>query len=266
MGIFEALILGALQGLTEFLPVSSSGHLVLGEHFLGLEVANLKSFDVMVHLATFLAIVLYFWQDVRSMLLATWRVLCGRFDWADKYTKLVVFVIVGTLPAVAVGLLAEEWIDNVFRDVKMVGWSMGAVAIVFLIAELIQKKFTVKNDVTWWKALIIGLFQAVALIPGVSRSGSTIAAGLLTGMARSEAARFSFLLGLPAMLGAVVLTTIKTGDSGLGIALMPMVVGFVSSFAFGYLSIAFLMRFLRSHSLVIFAVYLGIICVLLNIW
>src|SRR3989338_157595 len=130
----DSLILGILQGITEFLPISSSGHLVLGEHFLGLQVETLKSFDVVVHMGTLLAILVYFWRDVKGMFLALFKM---RTD--DPYFKLIGFIILGTLPAVFVGLFAEEWLDSNFRNVKSVGIFMIIVAIVFVLGEIVYR-------------------------------------------------------------------------------------------------------------------------------
>lgn len=277
----DSLILGILQGITEFLPISSSGHLVLGEHFLGLKVESLKSFDVIVHMGTLLAILVYFWRDVKGMFLALIKARTG-----DPYFKLIGFIVLGTLPAVFVGLFAEEWLDSTFRNITAVGISMIVVAFFFVIGEFVYKrvhkmvplrqKIAEKVDhlrdvvqpggfeskevrgMRWYKALIIGMAQAVALLPGVSRSGSTIVAGLFQGIERSAAARFSFLLGIPAIAGAGVLTFLKSDGAliGASVALLPMMIGFFTSFVFGLLSVSLLMRFLKAHSLVIFAIYL----------
>ena len=251
MEMFEALVLGAVQGITEFLPVSSSGHLVLGEHFLGLEVEGLKSFDVVVHMGTLLAILVYFWRDI-------WGLLKALFVKDEVYRPMIGWIIIGTLPAVAVGLLAEEWIDGIFRNVNAVAIVMMIVSAVFVLGEYVHKKEK-KRRLNWWKALVIGCAQAVALIPGVSRSGSTIVAGLFNGIEREQAARFSFLLGAPAIFGAGLLTAIKSWDGGLGVSVEALSVGFVSSFLLGLLSVWGLMKFLKKHTLVVFAVYLAVL-------
>jgi undecaprenyl-diphosphatase len=254
MDILDSVILGILQGITEFLPISSSGHLVLGEHFLGLNVDMLKSFDVVVHVGTLLAILVYFWKDVWGMLKAFGRFFVGKFE--GPYAKLILFIVIGTVPAVVVGLFGEEWIDLTFRNVRSVGMWMMIIGILFVLGEYAYKR-NKGREMKWFKAVIIGCAQAFALIPGVSRSGSTIVAGLFQGIERSEAARFSFLLGIPAIAGAGLLTAIKIpGNGGFGVEWVPLVVGFLASFIFGLLSVAFLMRFLKKHSLIIFAVYL----------
>lgn len=285
----DALILGILQGITEFLPISSSGHLVLGEQFLGLQVEFLKSFDVVVHMGTLLAILVYFWRDVKGMFLALIKARTG-----DPYFKLIGYIVLGTLPAVVVGLLAEDWLDANFRNVTAVGIFMIVVGVFFALGETVYRyvhkmapigqRIAEKVDhlrdtvqpggfeskevrgLRWYKVLIIGFAQAVALLPGVSRSGSTIVAGLFQGIERSAAARFSFLLGIPAIAGAGILTFLKSGGASVGtsagtaayvpVEFLPMMIGFFSSFVFGLLSVSLLMRFLKTHSLAVFAVYL----------
>lgn len=250
MSLIEALILGIVQGISEFLPISSSGHLVLGEYFLGLDVGELKSFDVVVHVGTLLAIVVYFWKDV-------WGLLKALFVKDDKYRPMLGWIIVGTIPAVFVGLYGEDFIDSIFRNVFMVALVMAIVAVVFLIGEYVHRKRK-PGKMNWWKALLIGVAQSIALIPGVSRSGSTIVAGLFAGIKREEAARFSFLLGAPAIFGAGLLTALKSGGE-VSVDLGALGVGFVSSFVFGLISVWGLMKFLKKHSLVVFAVYLLIL-------
>lgn len=257
MSWFDALILGIIQGVTEFLPISSSGHLILVEQFLDLKVETLKVFDVTLHVGTLLAILVYFWKDVKEMLLTVCRLFVGKLKMSDPYAKLILFLIIGTIPAVIFGVFGN-WIDEHFRNFKSVGILMLFVAVVFLLAEFVYKKSSNKKSAVgkWYQALIIGLAQALALIPGISRSGSTISAGLFQGVERAAAARFSFLLGIPAMIGAALLTAmdvVKNGDVNVGT--LSLTVGFFSSFIFGLLSVYFLMAFLKKHSLKIFAIY-----------
>lgn len=297
MDWIDALILGVLQGLTEFLPISSSGHLVLGEEFLNLNVAELKSFDVMVHMGTLMAIFVYFRKDLQGMILAIWQSLTGKFDKEDKYTKLIFYIVIGTLPAVFVGLFLEDWIDATFRNIQAVSLLMVLVGVVFILGEMVHKKVHQKasfkqkfqegmdvvldktladgyesveiRGLNWKKALVIGCAQAVAILPGVSRSGSTIVAGLFQGIKREYSARFSFLLAIPAILGAGILTAIKNGgDLTANISAGSLLIGFVSSFGVGLLTISLLMKFLKNHSLRVFALYLilvGLVVYFLNI-
>ncbi|MFA5821233.1 MAG: undecaprenyl-diphosphatase UppP [Candidatus Gracilibacteria bacterium] len=248
MNYFDGLFLGALQGVTEFLPISSSGHLVLAESFLGLKVEDLKSFDVFVHLATFLVILIYFWSDVKKLILLE-----------KNYRKLVAYIIIGTLPAVMVGFLWGDLLDEVFRKASSVAALMVMVGGIFILAEIFYKKLAAKknlDEMNWKQALVIGLAQALALVPGISRSGATIVGGIVQGIKREDAAKFSFLLGLPAMLGAFTLTAAKMSAADFqNMALGPSFVGFVAAVLFGLMSVSFLMKFLKTHSLNAFAVY-----------
>jgi len=257
--------LGILQGITEFLPISSSGHLVLGENLLGLQVESLKMFDVVVHLGSLLAILLYFWRDIWLMIKSLGKFLSGK--WQDPHTKMIGFILVGTIPAVIIGFTLEEMIDGAFRNVIAVASWMIVVGIFFLLGEWWHEKHQ-GSEMTWKKAFIIGCAQAVALIPGVSRSGSTIVSGLFQGINRVEAARFSFLLGTPAIFGAGLLTALKVQESEIiNVGTLPLIVGFFSSFVFGMISVHFLMKFLKKHSLRVFATYLilvGITAIIFN--
>ncbi|PIR55566.1 undecaprenyl-diphosphatase UppP [Candidatus Peregrinibacteria bacterium CG10_big_fil_rev_8_21_14_0_10_36_19] len=255
MDLFQAFLLGALQGVTEFLPISSSGHLVLGEHFLGLNVESLKTFDVAVHVGTLLAIFVYFRVEILNLIKALGKLCCGK---KDKDVMMLNYIIIGTIPAVFAGLFLEDFIDGLFRNITAVATWMMIVAIFFVLGERFFRIHG-SSKFTWPKALIIGLAQMVALVPGVSRSGSTIVAGLFVGMKREEAARFSFLLGSPAIFGAGLLKGLEVFKSGVHIDFAPMAVGFISAFIFGMVSVWGLMKFLKNHSLIVFAAYLAAI-------
>jgi undecaprenyl-diphosphatase len=247
MTLLQALFLGIVQGIAEFLPISSSGHLILIESIFGLEVETLKGFDVVLHLGTLLAIFVYFWKDIIGLL---------------KNLKLASFIVLATIPAVIVGLTMEDWLDATFRDPKAVASMLLCLAFYFTLAERLAPKKK-PNKVTLKNSIGMGLAQAMALIPGISRSGSVIGAGLLFGLKREDAAKFSFLLGIPAIAGASLLTGIKvyTGE-----ATLPewdlVVVGFISSLIVGYLSVSFLMKFLKNHTLKGFSIYLAIVAVI----
>lgn len=259
MDLFQAFSLGVLQGITEFLPISSSGHLVIGEWFFNLGVADLKSFDVALHIGSLLAIFVYFRKDILELLRAFFRMFTGKFD--GEYAKLILFIVVGTLPAVFAGLFLEEKIDEIFRNIYAIGISMIVVGVIFIFGEWAHKKLhNSSTSMTVQKALIIGVAQAIALIPGISRSGSTIVAGLFQGIKRESAARFSFLLGMPAILGAGILTAIKSSEgAGVAIDTGTMAFGAFISFIFSLLSVWFLMKFLKKHTLLVFAIYLIVV-------
>lgn len=289
MDLFQSFILGALQGITEFLPISSSGHLVLGEHFFGLNTAALKSFDITVHMGTLLAILIYFWKDVWKMIKTFFELITGKTSLSNPYAKLILYIVIGTIPAVIAGLLLNDWIDENFRNIKTVGTFMILVGSTFYLGEYVYQRYyqsslktvivkTVNKIKDFFsseggneevqglnlrKAIVIGCAQSIALLPGVSRSGSTIVAGLFQGVERSSAARFSFLLGIPVIAGAGILTFM--GDGSAIVEAVPyssLAIGFITSFVFGMLSISFLMHFLKRFSLNIFAVYLVIVGVI----
>jgi len=262
MGLFEALFLGLLQGLTEFLPISSSGHLVIVETFLKLDVEKLKIFDVMLHLGSLSAIIIYFWKDFMGLVkgfLAFLR-LYKTNPHIQIYQKLIGFLIVATIPAVIIGLLFGDSIDYLFRNVWYIGIFMIIVGEVFILAEKALAKYKVKKEIGLKQALIIGCAQALALAPGISRSGSTISAGLFLGIPREKAARFSFLMAIPAIIGAGVLTGVKdltAGDFNFEIA--TMLVGFLASLLASFAAVYFLMRFLKNNTLRPFAYYLFVV-------
>ena len=260
MSIFEAIVLGVVQGLTEFLPISSSGHLVLFESWFALDVEKLRSFDVVVHVGTLLAILIYFRNDFAKIIR---DVLSGRF-------RMAVLLALGTIPAVIVGFLLGDLLDELFRDARTVAYTLIIFSLVFFIAEKFpkEKKYEFVNDEKLLErtgrenpkdflvALFIGVLQALALIPGVSRSGATISAGLLMGFRRPEAARFSFILGSIAIFGAALLTAKDTAGGTLYVPPPAIFIsGLIASALSGYLAVAFLMKFLRTHTLYVFAFY-----------
>jgi undecaprenyl-diphosphatase len=234
MSLTEAALLGLVQGITEFLPISSSGHLILVESLLHLDVEKLKLFDITLHLGTLLAILLYFRKSL--------------FDF-----KLYPYLILGSLPAILIGFTLGDSIDELFRHPESVAFFLIAVGLLFFIPTRKDKK-----TITGKTALFIGLAQACALIPGVSRSGATILTGNQLGLSQTEAARFSFLLGAIAIAGA---GTLKALELGLGtneltnLDTWNLGVGFISAFVSSLLAVSFLMRYLTKHSLKVFGVY-----------
>jgi len=271
MTFLDALILGIVQGITEFLPISSSGHLVLGEALLGLDVEALKSFDVAVHIGTLAAIIIYFWKDFVGLImgfLSLIRIVKKKKKY-EEYQRLVGYIVLGTIPAVIIGLFFGDLIDYLFRSPLYVGLFMIIVAEVFIIAEGVLKKFKNETEIKMGHALIIGVAQAAALIPGVSRSGSTIAAGIFQGVPREKAARFSFLLAMPAIFGAGLLTLVKEIKADhFTVDAMPMIVGFIASVGSGFVAVYFLMNFLKNHTLKVFSIYLfaiGFISVIISL-
>lgn len=249
MTIWDSIILGIVQGLTEFLPISSSGHLVISERILGLTMPGI-SFEVWLHLGTLIAVLVYFFRHIIQLLTAL--APGGGEDIAYRRTTIWAIVI-GTLPAVAVGLLLKSTIEEAFSS-PVFASSMLLVTGVFLLLSALAKNK--KLGVTIPRGLVIGVAQACAIMPGISRSGSTITTAMFLGMKPSEAAEFSFLLAIPAIGGAFLLDILSTGgDLFAGGDLMLYIVGTVVSFIFGLLSIHYLLKIVKKGSFYFFGFY-----------
>ncbi len=256
LGLVDAVVLGVVEGLTEFLPVSSTGHLTIAEGLLGLEVddPSVTAFTAVIQSGAILATFLYFASDIRRFVrgfLGGLRSAAGRQtdDW-----RAAVVVLVGSLPIGVVGLLFRDVIKGpVLRSLTTVGVALIAWSAVMVLAERRATQGRGEGQVTVQDGLVIGLVQCIALVPGVSRSGATISAGLLRGIDRVTATRLSFFLAIPALTaaGALELPSALSGEVGLG----PVLVGTVVSFVVAYASIAFLLRFVASNSIVAFVPY-----------
>ena len=237
----QSLILGIVQGLTEFLPVSSSGHLVLGQKFMGISIPG-HEFEVMVHLGTLCSVLVIFKKDILK-LLTTLR--------SDKTHREVFTLIIGTLPAVFAGFLFKGQIDVIFEQVEYVGIALMCTGIVLIIS----KRFSGGNlEISYLIGLLIGLSQAIAIIPGISRSGLTICTGLALGISSEKSARFSFLLSIPVIFGAGVLTAIEIESIGT-INWTVMFIGLISSFAVGIFALKWLLGWLKSGRFFWFGFY-----------
>lgn len=254
MNILDAVILGILQGITEFLPISSSGHLIIAEQWLGLPVEHLEGFDVAVHFGTLLAIIIYFRKDWLELAQSFFTYIFRSKNY-KKGELHPLYFIVGTIPAIIVGLLFSDLIQGNLRSGNAVAIGLIVVALYFVFAEYV-KKHRPEKEIGLKEAIIIGIAQAFALIPGVSRSGATISTGLVLGIPREKAARFSFLLGGIAILAGTTLSIIKVtkGDFSLPASDI-LIIGILTSFVAGVASITFLMKFLKHHTLIGFAVY-----------
>lgn len=251
--IIEAVILGVVQGLTEFLPISSSGHLILAQWATGWEgeLINNLTFDVALHVGTLTAVLWYFWRDWTSLGKAAVRVMQGK---AQPYeAKLVWYIGLATVPAVVAGLLFEHTVETLFRNPLLVAGALAVGALVMWLADRYSAKARHLGSMTLGHALFVGSAQAVALIPGVSRSGITISAGLAAGYRREDAARFSFLLSTPVIAGAALLKVRQISFQGH--AAWGCILGTLGSAVVGYLAIRFLIRYLERHSLNIFVWY-----------
>ncbi len=249
--LFQSFILGAVQGLGEFLPISSSGHLVL-VHALFKKDLGL-GFDVMLHLGTLIAVVFYFRQDILNMARGFWHSLFRKTrDLSSIYQKLPIMVLVATLPAVIFGIILKPYAETIFRNPVLVALSLAVFGIVIWLSEKFGKKSLDLNSITLKSALVIGWFQALAIVPGVSRSGATIAAAMFLAYKRPDAARFSFLLSLPIIFGAVL---VEANNIELSEINLELAVGFISSLFFGFFAIKYLLKYISKNSFNVFVWY-----------
>lgn len=274
MTVVKALILGAVQGLTEFFPVSSSGHLVLFGTWLGVREASL-AFDVLVHVGTLAAVAIAFWVDVKGLALAGLKFLThlgqGKAGlqrlWNEEpYFRLLILLVIATIPVGVVGALWQEQITGLFTSVPLVGVNLLITGTLLWYANKAGHGREGTNEPNLRQAVTVGVAQVVALAPGISRSGTTISAGLFAGLPRDMATRFSFLLSLPAILGAAV---IQIPDLVGGVVKFPIAIsGFLSAAVSGYLAIKLLLGMVRSGQLYIFSYYtwgLGLVVILTSL-
>lgn len=245
-------LLGIVQGLTEFLPVSSTGHLILARDFFNLATEQGLAIDAVLHLATALAVLVYFRRDILRLIVSFFGLVRGRRT--EREDRILIYaLLLGTVPAVLVGLLLEGAIEGAFRNPTLVAYALIAGSALFFAAERLAKQ---NAALSVPKGIAIGLFQALALIPGISRSGATISGGLLLGLTREQSARFAFLLSFPVILGAGTLKFVELGASGfLSTEAEPLIAGALAAFVSGILAIHFLITFLKRHTLDIFIVY-----------
>ncbi|MDH4120142.1 MAG: undecaprenyl-diphosphatase UppP [Deltaproteobacteria bacterium] len=256
MNVMQALVLGVVQGLTEYIPVSSTAHLRIVPALLGWGDPG-AAFSAVIQLGTLAAVLVYFMKDIQRLALGA---VLGRVQRHRQADGLLAWKIaLGNVPIVVMGLAFKHKIENEARSLILIAAMLMAVAVVMVLADRLAKGRGGMTGLSWTRALAIGLFQALALIPGTSRSGITIVGGLFLGLERSEAARFSFLLGIPAILGsglfelkALVQLWGQGGTAGQGAALAAGVAG---AAVVGYLTIGFLLNWLKSHSMGVFAGY-----------
>jgi len=253
VSILEAIVLGIVQGLTEFLPISSSGHLRIVPALAGWEDPG-TAFTAVVQLGTVVAVVLYFRRDLWRIALAWLRSLVDRERRAEPDARMGWYLVVATIPIGIFGLVFKDQIESGARDLRLIASTLIVLGLVLLASEKVGSRRKTFEDLDVRDGVTIGLAQSLALVPGVSRSGSTISAGLFLGYDRETAARFSFLLSVPAVVfsGLYELKDIGGADAP---GLLPTVLAAVVSFVVGYAAIAWLLRWLTSHSTFVFVVY-----------
>jgi undecaprenyl-diphosphatase len=271
LSVLEALILGVVQGLTEFLPVSSSGHLVLVPEFFNLSQPTL-GFDILVHVATLVAVVGYFARDVVKMVLSV--VAPSRLHREDVklYRRILLWLIIGSIPAAIAGALFSGFFEGLFDSTLAVGIFLVVTSLLLAGADFALGRLTrepVKLDAMRVQdAFIIGCFEALAIAPGLSRSGATISAGIFLGFDRPSSARFSFLLSIPAILGAFVFELKDVGGAFAGGSAGAYVVGMLAAAVSGFAAIYLLLRYVREHRLRAFAIYaavIGVVVIVLSL-
>ena len=253
MDLLAAALLGVVQGLTEFLPVSSSGHLILARAVLGWDLGRFGiAFDVACHVGTLLAVIAFFARDIAAMAAALPGAAAGR---PGEYERLIRLIAVGCLPLVPVALLFMDAIERV-RSPSVVATMLAVGGFGLLLAEWFGAKRRGEESITAPEAFAIGVAQACALVPGVSRAGATMTVAMLCGLRREGAARFVFLLSVPAVAAAAAKEALDLTEVGMaGVPVTLMLVGFLSSALVGYLTIRFFLRYLANHSLAVFAYY-----------
>ena len=258
MTFSQAVIMGLIQVITEFIPISSSGHLVIVPHLLGWKFGGSEAFifNVLVQWGTLFAVCIYFRNDLHKVLVAFTKALLAGRPFATRDACMGWYIIVATLPTVIAGLLFKDTVQAAFYSARATGFFLLVTALLLYIAEYQGKRNRDPNNFTKFDAIWIGCFQVMALLPGVSRSGATIAGGMVRHLDRPTAARFSFLISIPVMIGAGVLAindlaALQATEN----LLMPLLVGFLCAFISGYIAIRWLISYLNQHTLYIFATY-----------
>lgn len=273
MNLLHALLLGIIEGLTEFIPVSSTAHMLIVQKLLNIPSSNeMFAFLILVQIGPLVALVIYFWKDLWAILVETLQNLggLGKFNHLPENAKMGWYIIIATLPALLAGVLLKKVVEGLFSQPLLEAMiRLFAAAILLFLAEWLGKKVRGLKSMTWLDALVVGLFQVFAVFPGSSRSGSAISGGMLRGLDRAAATRFAFLMSTPVMLAAGVyeaLSLLKL--PGLSGFLPVLGVGFVVAGVFGWLSIRWLINYVSKHSLYVFAGYCaaaGLLCVVLQL-
>jgi len=256
MSWIEAIILGIVQGLTEFLPVSSSGHLAIGKALFGIETADL-SFEVIVHAATVLATIVVFWKDIVKL-------LQGLFKFQmNPETRYILLILLSMIPVFVVGVFFKDYVEDIFGSgLVVVGVALIVTALLLFLSETLTARRGGQGEKMSWKsALWMGLAQAVAVIPGLSRSGSTIATGLLCGVSKEEVTRFSFLMVLVPILGEAFLDVVGGDFAASSVGVLPLALGFVAAFISGLFACRVMIAMVKKARLKWFALY----CVLVGL-
>ena len=273
MDWLQALILGLIQGLTEFLPVSSSGHLAIGKALLGVEVAEDLMFEVTVHAATVLATIVVFRKQI-------WQLLCGlfKFKYNDE-TDYILKICVSMIPVFVVGMFFKDYVEGLFTSLVVVGVALMVTALLLFFSDMVSKgkaeaennpgKY--RNGISYWQAFVVGIGQAVAVVPGLSRSGTTIGTGLLCGVKRETMAQFSFLMVLIPILGEAFLDSLDIifapmDGIEVSVPVLPLLIGFIAAFVSGLFACKVMIALVKKAKLKWFALYCAIVGILVLIF
>ena len=258
MDWLQALILGLVQGLTEFLPVSSSGHLAIGREILGVEAAEDLVFEITVHVATVLATIIVFRKQI-------WKLLCGlfKFKYNDE-TDYILKICVSMIPVFIVGMFFKDKVESLFTSLLVVGVALLVTATLLFFSDIYggRAKASAKpyrNGIGWWQAFTVGIGQALAVVPGLSRSGTTISTGLLCGMKRSDVAQFSFLMVLIPILGEAFLDLVGGDVAASSVGTVPLIVGFLAAFVSGLFACKVMIALVKKANLRWFALYCALV-------
>jgi undecaprenyl-diphosphatase len=263
MTILQAIILGIIQGLTEFLPISSSAHLVIAPYLLNWQIPAQDAFvfDVLVQLGTLMAVIVYFWKDLYQIVVEVIQGLIRRKPFFSPMARLGWFLVLATIPAIVAGFFFKDLVEKAFGSPLAAGLFLFGTAGLLVIAEQVGKRNRPVESITWLDSLLVGLFQVLALFPGISRSGSTISGGMVRNLDRPSAARFSFLMSVPVFIGAgavAIVDLIKMPD--FSVQITTILAGFITAAVVGYLAIRWLLSYLSRRSLYIFAGYSIVAC------
>ena len=255
---FEALILGLVQGLTEFLPVSSSGHLAIGKALLGVEPAGDLVFEVTVHAATVLATIVVFRKEI-------WKLLCGlfKFKYNDE-TDYIAKLCVSMIPVFVVGMFLKDKVEAAFSSLLVVGLCLLVTALLLTRSDFLAKRVSAavkesRNGISFWQAFVVGVGQALAVLPGLSRSGTTISSGLLCGVKRENMAQFSFLMVLVPILGETFLDVVDGEMAASAVGALPLLLGFVAAFLSGLFACRVMIALVRKAQLKWFGLYCALV-------
>ena len=273
MEIFESIILGLVQGLAEFLPISSSGHLALLQHLFGISGDKVLAFTTMLHFGTLVAVFIVYRKDIWDLIKELGATLKDIFTGkglrpnANPTRKLGLMIIVATIPAAIVGILFNDYVEAAFTSILLIGICLIITGTILWFAERVGKNFRDIERMNYRNAITIGIFQALALLPGISRSGSTIVGGLLLGLTRELAVKFAFLVSIPSVLGAFVLELPKAFDQGFDMDLaVPIVIGMIVAAVSGVIAIKTMIKVVTGKKLFIFSVYTWILGVAVVIY